>query len=202
VSGMRGVEPVAVLLERGPRRLQRLRRPTQVARDERDLGLGHRAARPGQRLPRTEGPGGAAHERARPDEIAELRHRDATEGESGRVVAQGDPLQGAQGIPRRQRTAGGRDQRVHRNPVTLVTPIGRYRALDLSHEGRRARVGDGEGSAMTTHKTGTRQEWLAARLELLQAEKELVHRSDELARRRQELPWVRIDRDYRFETDE
>jgi predicted dithiol-disulfide oxidoreductase (DUF899 family) len=55
---------------------------------------------------------------------------------------------------------------------------------------------------MTTHRTGTRQEWLAARLELLQAEKELTRRSDELARRRQELPWVRIDKEYRFETDE
>jgi predicted dithiol-disulfide oxidoreductase (DUF899 family) len=51
-------------------------------------------------------------------------------------------------------------------------------------------------------KTGTREEWLAARLELLEAEKELTRRSDELARRRQELPWVRIDKEYRFETDE
>ena len=55
---------------------------------------------------------------------------------------------------------------------------------------------------MTKHQTGTREEWLAARLELLKAEKELTHRSDELARRRQELPWVRIDKEYRFETDE
>ena len=55
---------------------------------------------------------------------------------------------------------------------------------------------------MTNHKTGTREEWLAARLELLKAEKELTRRSDELARRRQELPWVRIDKEYRFETDE
>jgi predicted dithiol-disulfide oxidoreductase (DUF899 family) len=54
---------------------------------------------------------------------------------------------------------------------------------------------------MTKHITGTRKEWLAARLELLEAEKELTHRSDELARRRQELPWVRVDKDYRFETD-
>jgi predicted dithiol-disulfide oxidoreductase (DUF899 family) len=55
---------------------------------------------------------------------------------------------------------------------------------------------------MTTHTTGTRKEWLAARLALLEAEKELTRRSDELARRRQELPWVRIDKEYRFETDE
>ena len=55
---------------------------------------------------------------------------------------------------------------------------------------------------MATHKTGTRQEWLVARIELLNAEKELTRRSDELVRRRQELPWVRVDKDYRFETDE
>jgi len=55
---------------------------------------------------------------------------------------------------------------------------------------------------MTDHKTGTRSEWLAARLELLEAEKELTRRSDELARRRQELPWVRLDKEYLFETDE
>ena len=55
---------------------------------------------------------------------------------------------------------------------------------------------------MTHHATGTREEWFAARLELLEAEKELTQRSDELARRRQELPWVRIDKEYRFETDD
>ena len=55
---------------------------------------------------------------------------------------------------------------------------------------------------MTKHRTGTREEWLAARLELLQAEKELTRRSDELAQRRQELPWVRITKEYRFETDQ
>jgi predicted dithiol-disulfide oxidoreductase (DUF899 family) len=53
---------------------------------------------------------------------------------------------------------------------------------------------------MTSHKMGTREEWLAARMELLQAEKELTRRSDEVARMRQELPWVRVDKDYRFET--
>jgi predicted dithiol-disulfide oxidoreductase (DUF899 family) len=55
---------------------------------------------------------------------------------------------------------------------------------------------------MTEHATGTREEWLAARLELLEAEKELTRRGDELARRRQELPWVRVEKDYRFGTDE
>ncbi|MER8481304.1 DUF899 domain-containing protein [Mesorhizobium sp. M1322] len=55
---------------------------------------------------------------------------------------------------------------------------------------------------MPTHRTGTREEWLAARLDLLKAEKELTRQSDKVARRRQELSWVRIDKDYRFETDE
>ena len=55
---------------------------------------------------------------------------------------------------------------------------------------------------MTTHKTGTREQWLAARLELLEAEKQLTMRGDELARQRQDLPWVRIDKEYQFETDE
>ena len=55
---------------------------------------------------------------------------------------------------------------------------------------------------MTKHMTGTREEWLAARLGLLKEEKDLTRRSDELARRRQKLPWVRIDKEYVFETDD
>src|ERR671927_1410894 len=55
---------------------------------------------------------------------------------------------------------------------------------------------------MTPHITGTREEWLAARLALLEEEKELTRRSDELARRRRELPWVRVDKGYAFETEE
>ena len=51
------------------------------------------------------------------------------------------------------------------------------------------------------HQVVSRKEWLAARLELLNAEKELTRRSDEVARQRQALPWVRIDKEYRFETD-
>ena len=58
------------------------------------------------------------------------------------------------------------------------------------------------GSAEARQRVGTRNEWLAARLTLLETEKEHTRRGDELARMRQELPWVRIDKDYRFETDE
>jgi predicted dithiol-disulfide oxidoreductase (DUF899 family) len=61
-------------------------------------------------------------------------------------------------------------------------------------------------NTMTTptakHTTGTRDEWLAARLELLQAEKELTRQSDAVALKRQELPWVRVDKAYRFDTEQ
>src|ERR1700721_3118255 len=59
-----------------------------------------------------------------------------------------------------------------------------------------------ETTTMTAHKTGTREQWLKARIELLKAEKELTRRSDELTRQRQELPWVPINKGYRFETEE
>ena len=55
---------------------------------------------------------------------------------------------------------------------------------------------------MESHTLGTREEWLAARLELLDAEKELTRRSDELARRRRALPWVKLEEDYRFATED
>jgi predicted dithiol-disulfide oxidoreductase (DUF899 family) len=55
---------------------------------------------------------------------------------------------------------------------------------------------------MTEYTVGTREEWLAARKELLEREKELTRNSDELARQRQELPWVRVEKEYSFETDE
>jgi predicted dithiol-disulfide oxidoreductase (DUF899 family) len=55
---------------------------------------------------------------------------------------------------------------------------------------------------MTDHAVVSREAWLEARLKLLEAEKELTRRSDELARRRQELPWVRVNKEYRFETDD
>jgi predicted dithiol-disulfide oxidoreductase (DUF899 family) len=54
---------------------------------------------------------------------------------------------------------------------------------------------------MTIHATATREQWLTARRDLLAAEKELTRRGDELARQRQALPWVRIDKDYRFDTE-
>lgn len=56
-------------------------------------------------------------------------------------------------------------------------------------------------TATMTHPTGTREQWLAARLELLNAEKELTHRGDEVTKMRQALPWVRVEKEYQFDTD-
>jgi predicted dithiol-disulfide oxidoreductase (DUF899 family) len=55
---------------------------------------------------------------------------------------------------------------------------------------------------MTKNRVVSRDEWTEARKKLVAEEKELTHRSDEVARHRQELPWVRIEKDYRFDTDE
>src|ERR671926_482988 len=55
---------------------------------------------------------------------------------------------------------------------------------------------------LENHKVVSQKEWLEARMELLKAEKELTHHSDEVARKRQELPWVKIDKEYQFDTDE
>src|SRR5258708_14143105 len=91
------------------------------------------------------------------------------------------------------------NQHVHSNPATLVTPTLSIPGPNLFHDDDGTPNGE---KYVTKHMTGTREEWLAARLELLKDEKELTRRSDELARRRQKLPWVRIDKAYRFETDE
>jgi predicted dithiol-disulfide oxidoreductase (DUF899 family) len=53
---------------------------------------------------------------------------------------------------------------------------------------------------MTDHKTGTREEWLAARNKLLAKEKELTRMGDELARQRRDLPWVPVEKKYTLQT--
>src|SRR4026209_491334 len=73
---------------------------------------------------------------------------------------------------------------------------------NLAHEHRPRHPTHREETAMTKHKTGTREDWLAARLPLLAAGKALTRRRGALAPRRQELPWVPIVKDYRFDTDE
>ena len=75
--------------------------------------------------------------------------------------------------------------------------LARGRCRGVTHPAR-----EGDAAAMAAHKIGTRDEWLAARLELLEAEKELTRRGDELARRRRDLPWVLVEKDYRFATED
>ena len=119
---VRGVHPVAVPLERRPRRVERLGGKAQIARDECNLGLGNDAPRTGHRLLRAEGARRLSQQRLGPNEIAELSHRDAAKRQRRRVVAQSDPLQGAKGVARCEGLRRGSDQRVHRNPAKLVTP--------------------------------------------------------------------------------
>jgi predicted dithiol-disulfide oxidoreductase (DUF899 family) len=205
VPRMRSVHPVAAFFERRARGLKRLRRPAKVARDERDLGLSDNASRARHRLLWAERVGGTSQESLGPREIPELRHRDASKRESGRVIAQSDPLQRPEGITLRERSRRCRDQRVHRNPATLVTPIASLSSSNFISCSTNTELYPEtltRRRAMTKQTTGTREEWLAARLELLKAEKELTRRSDELARQRQAMPAVRIDKQYLFETDE
>jgi hypothetical protein len=142
IARMRGVHAVPMPFERRPRCVERLGRPAQVARHERDLGLGHDAPCAGHGLFRAEGARRTSHESPRAYEIAELRHRDASKRERRRIVAQGDLVQCAQGITRRERTRRGRDQRVHLNPATLVTPTLRDPGVKLAHDQQRRIGGD------------------------------------------------------------
>src|SRR2546427_7965639 len=130
---MCGVYAVAMLFERHPRRVERFRRPAQVARDKRDLGLRDDAPRTGHGLLRTEGTRSTSKQSLRSNEIAELRHRDATKRESRWVLAQRDSLQCAEGITCCECTRRGSDQRVHRNRAKIVTPIVRRTGPNLSH---------------------------------------------------------------------
>src|SRR6516165_9748723 len=95
---------------------------------------------------------------------------------------------------RHRRAAGAGDRRARsRDHHRALAGSRTHAAHDVTTKGRQE---------MTSHKTGTREEWLTARLDLLAAEKELTRRGDELSRLRRELPWVRVDKEYSFETDE
>jgi len=213
MSRMRTVDAIAVLLERRTRDLERLRRPAEIPRDQRDLGFGDDAPRASHNLARTERARGTAQQGLGPHEIAQLRHRDSPQRQRGGIVAQGDTVQCAQRITCGKGASRGPDQRIHRNPDTFVTHIPRIPGAKFISRRPNGEplpelqpvtndIGTHEREAMTTHKTGTREEWLAARLALLEAEKELTRRSDDLAQRRQDLPWVRVDKTYRFDTDQ
>jgi len=97
----------------------------------------------------------SSQESPRSNQIAELRHCDAPKRERRRIVAEGDPLQCAEGITDGECTRRGRDQRVHRNPATFVTPTVRYPALRLFHDQQPPRdeadATEGEKSDDDTH---------------------------------------------------
>ena len=105
------------------------RRPAEIPRDQGDFGLGDNASRAGHRLFRTERARRTSQQSLGANEIAELRHRDASQRQRWRVVAQGDALQCAEDIARGECARRGGDQRVHGNPVTLVTLTVRSAAL-------------------------------------------------------------------------
>jgi hypothetical protein len=113
-------------LKNYPRRFERLRRPAEVARSQCHFGFGNDASRTRDCFSRTEGAGGTSQQGLGLDEVAELRHRDTSQRQRWRIVAQRNALQRAQRIAGGQCASGGGDQRVHRvpanrNPVTFVT---------------------------------------------------------------------------------
>src|SRR4051812_45211435 len=90
----------------------------------------------------------------------------------------------------------------HSHPPGAGTQLNARSSYSTSHPLRGGiRPTNTRENSMTTHEIATREAWLAARLELLADEKELTRRSDELAKRRQDLPWVRVNKEYRFETE-
>ena len=133
IPGVCRVQPVATCLECGARGLEGLRRKAQIARHQRDFGLGDDAPRTGHDLPRTETACRAAQQQLCPVEIAKLRHRNATERQCGRILAQRDLVQRAERITYGQCASRRRDQRIHRNPAKFVTPTPRCRNANLAH---------------------------------------------------------------------
>jgi hypothetical protein len=109
IARMRGIPTVTVLFERHPRRVERLRREAEVARGQRDLGLGHDTPSAGHGFFRTEGPRSAPQQFLRSRVFAELRHRDASKRERWRIVSQGDSLQCSERITRCERTCCSTD---------------------------------------------------------------------------------------------
>jgi len=117
-----GVQAVAMRFEGRPRSVEHFHGPAQIARSERDFGLGYYASRAGDGFFRTEDARRIPQEFLRPHEIAKLRHRDSAKRKRRRIVAQRDSLQCSKRITRRESASRGCNQRIHSNPDTLVTP--------------------------------------------------------------------------------
>src|SRR6516225_3714618 len=127
------------------------------------------------------------------------------DGDAGGAGRDEPVLDGSDHRPHLRSEAAAREGRHRRAPGAgdrRARTRDRHRALADSRTHAANDVTTKRRQEMTSHKTGTREEWLTARLDLLEAEKALTRRGDELSRLRRELPWVRVDKDYRFETDE
>ena len=176
---MRGVHSVAVLFERRPRCVERFRRPAQVARDERDLGLGRRHTSRGPTA--SFGPKARAafrrrvFARTRSPSCAIAMPRRASAGASSRKATL---LSAPRGSPAASaRAAAVISESIGIPPHLSLSMHGanichHHEPPDHIENGRNKDVRRKERKTMTTHKTGTRKEWLAARLELLEAEKQ------------------------------
>src|SRR6516162_5751481 len=135
--------------------------------------------------------------------LRRLEHR--ADGDAGGAGRDEPVLDGSDRRPHLRSEAAAREGRHRRAPGAgdrRARTRDHHRALAGSRTHAANEVTTKRRQEMTSHKTGTPEEWLTARLELLQAEKELTRRGDELSRLRRELPWVRVDKEYSFETDE
>jgi predicted dithiol-disulfide oxidoreductase (DUF899 family) len=198
------IQTIAVSFEHRSSGIEHFRGPAEVAGGERDFRQGDRASRARHGFFRPKCARCIPQEFLRPHEVSKLRHRDATERERRRIIPQRYALQRSQCIASRKSARCSCNQKIHRNPDTLVTPTspmphGKYSACNRTPS--HIRVEEKE-TTMKAHKIGTQEEWLKARLDLLKAEKELTRHSDEVARQRQELPWVPLNKGYRFDTEE
>jgi len=121
IAGMCGIGPIAMRLERRLRRVKRLHGSAEVAQNERNLGPGDDTSGAGNGLLRAERARRALQQLACACQVAELRHCDAAQCQRRGIITQCDPFQCGERIARCKRARSGGDQRVHSNPVKLVT---------------------------------------------------------------------------------
>ena len=94
----------------------------------------------------------------------------------------------------------GCDESSSRRPSHFVIPVASDSTTDLARAG--ALEFQQEGDEMPEHRIGTREEWQAAREELANLEAEQAERNEEIKRKRLDLPWVRVEKEYRFDTED
>ncbi|MNQ76449.1 hypothetical protein D3C85_912920 [compost metagenome] len=129
---MGGVDPVAAGIEGHARSVQYVCRPTEITARQRNLGLGHYAARAGHGLGLAEGTRRTFEQCLGPFEITELGHADSPQRQRRRVVAQGHKVQRGKRIAGCQCARRRRDQGIHRNRSSGITPSVRCYGLPPS----------------------------------------------------------------------